>query len=42
MPAGTRKTLVEGTWDATAVLLDAGDAIEATAARLPYIGNFTP
>ncbi len=41
MPAGARKTLVEGTWDATTVLLDAGDAIEATAARLPYVGSFS-
>ena len=41
MPAGARKTLVEGTWDATAALLEAGDAIEATAARLPYVGGFT-
>ena len=40
MPAGARKTLVEGTWDATTALLDAGDAIESTAARLPYIENF--
>ena len=40
MPAGARKSLVEGTWDATAVLMDAGDAIEATAARLPYVENF--
>jgi 3-isopropylmalate/(R)-2-methylmalate dehydratase small subunit len=40
MPAGARRTLVEGTWDATAALLDAGDAIEATAARLPYLQNF--
>jgi len=40
MPEGTRKTLVEGTWNATAVLLDAGDAIEATAQRLPYVADF--
>ena len=40
IPAGTRKQLLEGTWDATAVLLDAGDAIEATAQRLPYVSGF--
>jgi hypothetical protein len=27
-------------WDATAVLLEARDAIQATAARLPYVGGF--
>ena len=34
---GTRSMLLEGRWDATAVLLSAGDAIEATADRLPYV-----
>ena len=37
IPAGTRKMLLEGSWDATRVLLDAGDLIERTAARLPYV-----
>lgn len=41
MPAGTRKTLIEGTWDATATLLEAGAMIEETAARLPYLQNFS-
>ena len=36
IPDGSRKQLLEGTWNATSVLLEAGDAIEATAARLPY------
>jgi len=40
MPEGTRQQLLEGTWDATAVLLEAGDAIERTAARLPYLRGF--
>jgi len=40
LPDGTRKTLLEGTWNATAVLLDAGDAIEVTAQRLPYVAGF--
>ena len=35
---GARQQLLSGTWNATAVLLEAGNAIEATAARLPYIG----
>jgi len=37
IPPGNRSQLVEGAWDATGVLLEAGDAIEATAARLPYV-----
>ena len=37
IPAGTRKMLLEGSWDATRVLLDAGDLIEQTAERLPYV-----
>jgi 3-isopropylmalate/(R)-2-methylmalate dehydratase small subunit len=40
IPDGSRKQLLEGTWNATSVLLDAGDAIEATAARLPYTRGF--
>ena len=40
IPAGTRQQLLEGTWDATAVLLDAGDEIEATAERLAYVTGF--
>ena len=37
IPTGTRQQLLEGSWDATRVLLDAGDLIEKTAATLPYI-----
>jgi 3-isopropylmalate/(R)-2-methylmalate dehydratase small subunit len=40
IPDGTRDQLLEGTWNATAVLLGAGDAIETTAARLPYVSGF--
>jgi 3-isopropylmalate/(R)-2-methylmalate dehydratase small subunit len=44
MPAtirdGTRKALLEGSWNATAVLVEAGDAIERTARRLPYVSGF--
>ncbi len=41
VPEGARRQLLEGTWDATTVLLEAGDTIEATAARLPYVGGFS-
>ena len=40
IPDGTRDQLLEGTWNATAVLLGAGDAIEATAKQLPYVSGF--
>jgi 3-isopropylmalate/(R)-2-methylmalate dehydratase small subunit len=40
IPEGVRLQLLEGTWNATAVLLEAGDAIEATAARLPYLSGY--
>ena len=39
IPDGVRQQLLEGSWDATRVLLEAGDAIEQTAASLPYIGT---
>jgi 3-isopropylmalate/(R)-2-methylmalate dehydratase small subunit len=40
LPDGARSQLVEGSWNATAVLLEAGDAIERTAAALPYARGF--
>ena len=39
IPDGPRNQLVGGTWDATAVLLEAGAAIETTARKLPYIAG---
>ena len=40
MPGGVREQLVDGTWHATSVLLEAGDAIERCAERLPYVRGF--
>ncbi|HXK23516.1 MAG TPA: 3-isopropylmalate dehydratase small subunit [Myxococcota bacterium] len=40
IPDGARGQLLEGSWNATSVLLEAGDAIEATAKRLPYVSGF--
>ena len=37
VPDGPRNQLVGGTWDSTAVLLEAGATIEATAGKLPYV-----
>ena len=39
-PDGARNQLVGGTWDSTAVLLEAGAAIETTAGKLPYVAGF--
>ena len=40
LPDGARSQLREGTWNATAVLLEAGDTIERTAKALPYFHAF--
>jgi 3-isopropylmalate/(R)-2-methylmalate dehydratase small subunit len=40
LAAGTRQQLLDGTWDATRVLLEAADAVRTTAARLPYVRGF--
>ena len=40
VPDGPRNQLVGGTWDSTAVLLEASAAIEATAGKLPYVKGF--
>ena len=40
MPDGPRNQLVAGTWDSTAVLLEAGGSVEATAKKLPYVTGF--
>jgi len=40
VPDGPRNQLVGGTWDSTAVLLEAGAAIETAARKLPYVAGF--
>jgi 3-isopropylmalate/(R)-2-methylmalate dehydratase small subunit len=40
LPEGTRRQLLEGTWDATRVLLSAEEAVRETASRLPYVRGF--
>ncbi len=40
IPDGARGQLIQGTWDATAVLLSAGDEIEQVAMRLPYVTGY--
>jgi 3-isopropylmalate/(R)-2-methylmalate dehydratase small subunit len=40
IPDGARGQLLEGTWNATAVLQGAGDRIEETSKTLPYLAGF--
>jgi 3-isopropylmalate/(R)-2-methylmalate dehydratase small subunit len=40
-PDGARGQLLEGTWNATSVLLEAKGAIEETSRRLPYVAGFS-
>jgi 3-isopropylmalate/(R)-2-methylmalate dehydratase small subunit len=37
VPPAARESFLEGTWDATGLLLDHFEEVEAVAARLPYI-----
>ena len=40
IPEGTRDRLLEGHWNATSLLLDAQDLIEATADKLGYVRGY--
>ena len=40
MTDAVRSALLSGNWDATALLLDRYEEVEATAARLPYISGW--
>jgi len=42
LPAGARRQLLGGTWDATRILLQAQEQVRQTAARLPYLRRFAP
>ena len=37
LPAAARESFLEGTWDATGMLLDRYEDVEAVANRLPYV-----
>lgn len=37
VPAAAREAFLDGSWDATGLLLDRYDEVEAVAARLPYL-----
>ena len=36
----SRKSLIEGTWDTTSMMLEAKDEIKQAMARLPYLNEF--
>jgi len=40
LPASARSQLLEGSWDATRILLQGAEQVRATAARLPYVRQF--
>jgi 3-isopropylmalate/(R)-2-methylmalate dehydratase small subunit len=40
IPQGPRQALLDGTWNATALLLANADAIAGVAAELPYVSGF--
>jgi len=41
VPAAARESFLEGTWDATGLLLDRYEEVDAVAARLPYIADWS-
>jgi len=42
IPPGARDGFLDGSWDATGLLLDRFEEVEAVAARLPYVTNAHP
>ena len=40
LPAAARDAFLEGTWDATALLLDKFEEVEDVARKLPYVHGF--
>ena len=40
LPSGARESFLDGTWDATGLLLDKFDEVEAVANRLPYVAGW--
>jgi 3-isopropylmalate dehydratase small subunit len=41
LAAAAREAFLDGSWDATALLLDRYDDVERVASRLPYISAFS-
>ncbi len=41
IPDSARRLLLDGGWNTTEVMLEAGDAIETTVSRIPYLNGFS-
>jgi hypothetical protein len=41
MPRAARDAFLDGSWDATGLLLQRFEEVEAVAERLPYAGGWT-
>jgi 3-isopropylmalate/(R)-2-methylmalate dehydratase small subunit len=42
LPPAARESFLDGSWDATGLLLDRYEEVEQTAARLPYVAGWGP
>jgi len=42
LPPAAREAFLDGSWDATGLLLEDFDRVRAVAARLPYVTRFSP
>jgi 3-isopropylmalate dehydratase small subunit len=40
LPTAARESFLDGTWDATGLLLDRFEEVEAVATRLPYVAGW--
>ena len=40
IPDSARRLLLDGSWNATEVMLEAGDGIETRVSRIPYLNGF--
>lgn len=40
IPESARHLLLDGGWNSTEIMLEAGDAIETSVSRIPYLNNF--
>jgi hypothetical protein len=39
LPAGVREAFLDGSWDATGLLLESPEEVTAVASRLPYVSG---
>jgi 3-isopropylmalate/(R)-2-methylmalate dehydratase small subunit len=41
IPDSARRLLLDGSWNSTEVMLEAGDGIETCVSRIPYLNNYS-